>query len=84
MIMQASPIPYIREARLRGPIFDPGDQTEIISGVDTQFFVDHGEPLEALSIVKETCEWPLGSLHDGYEYLLIFPSKYRRTKSLIS
>ncbi|KAI1935012.1 hypothetical protein LOZ66_005561 [Ophidiomyces ophidiicola] len=80
-IMQASPISYIREAKLCGTLFDPQDSTGIVCGVNTGFFVDHDEPLEALELVQENWEWPLGELPDGYEFLLILPGKHRRSRS---
>ncbi|KAH8731829.1 hypothetical protein GQ44DRAFT_603835, partial [Phaeosphaeriaceae sp. PMI808] len=61
-IMKASPVDYIRSAKLRGKIFDPEDSSGLVSSVDTNFFVDHEEPLEALTWVKENKEWPLGHL----------------------
>lgn len=79
--MQASPIPYIREAKLRGALFEPEDSTGLVCGVNTQFFVDHEEPIEALKMVQETWEWPLGDLLDGHEFLLILPGKHRRFRS---
>jgi hypothetical protein len=34
-----------------------------ISCADTQFWVDHGEPLEALQLIKEKgAIWPFGNL----------------------
>lgn len=79
--MSASPIPYIRDAELRGTIFGSDDTTGIVSGVNTKFFVDHEEPLDALRLVQEDWQWPLGDLPDGYEYLIIMPAKQRRSRS---
>jgi hypothetical protein len=52
----------------------------MVSSVDTNFFVDHTEPLEALAFVKENMDWPLGELIDGHEFLLILEAK-RRARS---
>ncbi|KAI0190261.1 hypothetical protein EV127DRAFT_495468 [Xylaria flabelliformis] len=52
-IMEITPIPYIRDSRLRGTLFDNKDSTALISGMDTKFFVEHDEPLEALTKVRE-------------------------------
>lgn len=79
--MKVSPIPYIRDAKLCGSLFDPGDSTGLVCGVDTGFFVDHEEPLDALERVKGIWEWPLGDLLDGHEYLLVLPAKQRRSRS---
>ena len=80
-IMRASPIPYISGAKLCGVLFEPEDSTGLVSGVNTGFFVDHEEPLEALAIVRDIWEWPLGDLPDGHEFLLIVPGKQRRSRS---
>lgn len=50
-IMNASPISYIRNAKPHGKVFDPEVADGTISCVDTSFFVDHTEPLEALECV---------------------------------
>ncbi|WEW59404.1 hypothetical protein PRK78_004876 [Emydomyces testavorans] len=80
-IMRVSPIPYIREAKLCGSLFKPEDSTGLVCGVNTGFFVDHEEPLDALKMVRETWDWPLGDLLDGHEYLLVLPGKHRRSRS---
>lgn len=77
-VIKASPIPYVREAGLHGSIFEPGDSSGLVCGVDTRFFVDHGESVETLRRVRETREWPLGELPEGHEYLLVLPGKKRR------
>lgn len=79
--MSTSPIPYIRKAELCGIIFNADDTSGIVSGVNTHFFVDHTEPLEALAVVEIEWQWPLGKLPDGHEYLLILPAKQRRSRS---
>lgn len=76
-ILGASPVRYVREARLRGSLFDEGDLTGLISAVDTGFFVDHEEPLDALHFVREEMDWPLGDLLDGHEFILIVQAKHR-------
>lgn len=81
MIMEASPVSYIKDAKLCGCLFEPGDSTGLVCGVDTGFFVDHEEPLDALEIVRQNWQWPLGDLLDGHEYLLIVPGKHRRSRS---
>ncbi|KAI8635013.1 hypothetical protein F5Y19DRAFT_470064 [Xylariaceae sp. FL1651] len=70
-IMKASPISYVKEAELRGSLFNPEDTSGVVSSVYTKFFVDHAEPLEALAQVREGLEWPLGELLDGHEFLLL-------------
>ena len=79
--MKASPVSYIRDAKLCGAVFDTADSSGLVSGVNTGFFVDHEEPLEALAHVRQSWQWPLGELPDGYEYLLVLRSKIRRSRS---
>lgn len=52
--MKESPIPYIRDAKLRGELFDPQDASGLVTGADTGFYVDHEEPLEALARVRQS------------------------------
>jgi hypothetical protein len=76
-IMKLSPISYVKDAELRGSLFDPEDKSGLISSVYTKFFVDHTEPLEALSWVREGLDWPLGELLDGYEFLFMITVRRR-------
>ncbi|KAI9674070.1 MAG: hypothetical protein M1822_009565 [Bathelium mastoideum] len=48
-IMKASPVGYVRDAKLRGSLFGSEDSSGLVSSVDTGFFVDHEEPLQALA-----------------------------------
>ncbi len=85
--MAGSPIAYVRDAKLCGTLFNPSgsaaEANELVSGVDTEFFVDHEEPLSALSWLREQNMWPLGDLPDGHEFLLVFESlRHRRPRSL--
>jgi len=75
--MKASPIRYVRDAKLRGNLFDPEDASGLVSSVDTGFLVDHEEPLEALTWVRESMDWPLGELHDGHEFVLVLEARRR-------
>ncbi|PGH02792.1 hypothetical protein GX51_04403 [Blastomyces parvus] len=79
-VMEASPISYIKNAKLCGALFNPEDSTGLICGVDTGFYVDHEEPLDVLERVRQDFRWPLGDLLDGHEYLLILPGKKRLSK----
>ena len=71
--MKTSPVDYIKGAKLRGSLFghldDVADGT--VSSVDTNFYVDHTEPIEALERVRKNVEWPLGDLMEGHEFLLV-------------
>lgn len=71
-IMASCPVTYVRDANLRGALFEDVTINETISCADTQFWVDHGEPNEALSVIKDKgINWPLGFLPEGHEYLLL-------------
>lgn len=78
-IMKVSPVRYVANAKLCGTLFNNNDTSGMISGVDTGFYVDHEEPLEALQWLRQFMEWPLGDLLDGHEFLLVIPA--RRIKS---
>lgn len=73
-ILKASPVSYIKDAKLSGTLFDIKDPTG--SCVNTEFFVDHEEPLRVLETVRQSWQWPLGDLPEGHEYLLILPGKH--------
>lgn len=83
-IMKASPIRYVKEAKLSGSLFNPEDASGIVSSVDTSFWIDHTEPLEALARAREVMEWPLGELNDGHESLLILKVRHRSPSGLRS
>ncbi len=76
-IMKASSIDYIKNAKLHGSLFDPTVTDGAISDVDTGFFIDHTEPLEALERARKDRDWPLGELIDGHEFLLIHEAKHQ-------
>jgi hypothetical protein len=76
-VIKVSPISYVKDAELRGSLFDPEDTSGAISSVYTNFFVDHTEPLEALAWVREGLDWPLGELLNGYEFLLMIEVRRR-------
>lgn len=75
--MEASPIDYIKGAKLRGSLFEPSDNVAdgTVSCIDTNFYVDHTEPLEALERVRESHDWPLGELMEGHEFLFILEAE---------
>lgn len=74
-ILASSPIEYLRKAKLSGSLFNRLDNSGLVCGVDTNFFVDHTEPLQALEQVRKFREWPLGDLIDGCEFLVIIQAK---------
>jgi hypothetical protein len=81
----ASPVNYVKDATLCGSLFDPSYTSGMVSGVDSHFFVDHDEPLEALAWFQEDGSWPLGDLRDGCEFLFLLDrSRRRRSRSASS
>ena len=74
---KASPISYVRDAKLRGSLFDPEDVSGLVASVDSGFWVDHAEPLEALAWARNTVDCPLGELHDGHEFNLVLEARCR-------
>ncbi|KAK6843397.1 hypothetical protein PG987_004257 [Apiospora arundinis] len=80
-ITEVSPIPYIKNTKLSGKLFDVKETNGLISGVNTDFLVDHEEPKEALALIREEWNWPLGDLPDGHKFLLILQGKSRRSRS---
>lgn len=71
-IISASPINYVKDAKLCGSLFSQNDTTGLVCGVNSDFFVDHAEPLQALDWFKQMGTWQLGDLPDGHEFLLLF------------
>jgi hypothetical protein len=70
-VMGASPVEYVRTAKLCGSLFDDNILDGTISCADTDFFVDHTEPLEALVAVHaKGVSWPFGKLPEGHEFLV--------------
>tara|TARA_R110002033_G_scaffold90677_1_gene140536 strand:+ start:232 stop:762 length:531 start_codon:yes stop_codon:yes gene_type:complete len=52
-VMATCPVTYVRDAKLRGALLEDQPSDGTISCADTQFWVDHGEPDEALSVMKD-------------------------------
>ena len=47
-IIKVSLISYIKDAELRGSLFDSSDKSSAVSSVYTKFFVNYTKPLAAL------------------------------------
>lgn len=77
MIIDTSPVSYLKNARLHGSLFQDGIDGGAVCSVNTEFFVDHDEPLQTLKRWEERQDmaWPLGELAEGHEFLCIVPSK---------
>lgn len=63
---------YIRNGSLHGSLLDSEVNDDTISSIDTAFFVDRAEPLQALQRAQQDSIWPLGELKVGHEFLLLF------------
>lgn len=72
-------ITYIHSAKVYGTIFEDTGST-MVSGLDTEFFVDHQEPNEALSFIKETMDWKLEEFEEGHEFLLLLQQRRRSAR----
>ncbi|KIW28090.1 uncharacterized protein PV07_07774 [Cladophialophora immunda] len=71
-VMASSPVRYVRSATLKGRLFEEDSSQRVFCCADTNFWVDHMEPAEALAAVKARgLGWPFGDLPDGHEYLLL-------------
>lgn len=71
-VMESCPVGYVKEAKLRGSLFEDDVNDGTVSCADTQFWVDHEEPLKALKLVKKKgIVWPFGELPDGHEFLVL-------------
>jgi len=76
--MAASPVPYVRNARVHGNLFDPTLSDGSVSSANTDFFVDYTEPIQALHTVGEAgINWPFGELPEGHEFLVFIKPRNR-------
>ena len=67
-IMRSSPVPYVKEAGLRGSLLGTGEDGSV-SCADTAFWIDHEEPLAALvSVWAKGIEWSFGDLPEGMSF----------------
>ena len=76
-ILRFSTVPYIAGGRLHGSLFEADSEATsgTVCSVDTNFYVSHDEPLAALKEFEHIHgDWPLGSLLEGHEYLLVIPA----------
>ncbi|KAF9532691.1 hypothetical protein CPB83DRAFT_807156 [Crepidotus variabilis] len=72
-IVQSSPVNYVRTMKLRGSLFQDNVSSNAACCGFTDFYVDHAEPLQALTGYKNSGNWPLGELPEGHEFLTIHP-----------
>ncbi|CAD6442593.1 c9b8a773-5de2-459c-bc87-4cb9654c492d [Sclerotinia trifoliorum] len=79
-LMKSCPVEYVRDAKIRGSLFAEGDEGTDLDGTvacaNTQFWVDHKEPLDALGVLREKgIVWPFGELPDGCEFMVLVRSR---------
>ena len=72
-ILACTPVSYLKNLQLHGSLFEENCTTGAVSSVNTSFYVDHMEPLDALRRYQEANRWILGELLDGHEFLIILP-----------
>ncbi|KAK7690439.1 hypothetical protein QCA50_005537 [Cerrena zonata] len=71
-VLASATVDYLKTGQLRGSLFDPKDASGAVSTIFTNFYVDHAEPLSVLGdVISKHGKWPLGSLLDGHEFLVI-------------
>lgn len=75
-ILHSCPVRYVKEAELHGSLFEEDVNDRTVSCADTNFWVDHEEPLEALKIITEKgIIWHFGELPQGHEFLVLINYK---------
>ena len=72
-VMQCSPVSYLKGAQLHGQLFEELCTDGAVSLADTNYYVDHAEPLEVFRSYLSAEKWRLGSLRDGHEFILLIP-----------
>jgi hypothetical protein len=74
--MAISPVPYVRRAAfemaLEGFAGERAFGGVLVGSENTNFYVDHAEPKEALEdLQRRGRSWPFGELPEGSEYLVV-------------
>ena len=79
-IITACNIPYLVDKPLIGNMLADTDTntTGLNLQIDSGFYTDHSDPLEALNSLQDEVNWPLGPLLDGHEFIAIFAVGSRR------
>lgn len=73
--MDESPVAYVKNARLRGSLFDDEDSDGSVCCADTGFWVDQTESVAALEqLKKKGVKWPFGELLEGCEFVVLIRS----------
>lgn len=82
-VLHGSSIAYLRSTKLHGSLFaasntsgeyeDEDENDGTICCVETEFFMEHEEALQALDYLEthKKIQWPLGDLLEGSEFVLL-------------
>ncbi|KAK0493342.1 hypothetical protein EDD18DRAFT_1179631 [Armillaria luteobubalina] len=71
-MLSATTVDYLKNAQLRGSLFEEKPVAGTVSSIDTKFYVDRGEPLAVLKAhIASSGSWPLGELLEGHEFLIV-------------
>jgi hypothetical protein len=73
-VLSHSPVQYLHNSKPHGSLFDNNTKDGTYCSIDTQFFVDHTEPLTILDQIPRN-NWPYGSLLEGHEFATIVQHK---------
>jgi hypothetical protein len=68
-------VTYLANKSLVGTVFQtiPNiDERTPKALINSEFHIDHREPLEALSNLPIDVQWPLGPLLEGHEFIVVF------------
>lgn len=90
--MAVSPVPYVRRAAFEMALDGFADERAfggvLIGSANTNFYVDHAEPKEALDeLQRRGRRWPFGELPEGSEYLVVamkFGHRHRSSSTSVS
>jgi hypothetical protein len=78
-------IKYLLNKPLVGTLFQPTDsglqEEQPRVQINTAFYTDHTEPLDALTKLPRDVEWPLGPLLEGHEFVVVFHVRSNRMRN---
>jgi hypothetical protein len=77
-------ITYLADKPLIGSTFGTiphVDKTTPKALINSEFHIDHREPLEALVSLPLDVQWPLGPLLEGHEFIVVFEAGTNRTRT---
>ena len=64
-------IEYLIGKNLVGKLFG-NESDETVALVDSEFYIDHTKPVQALANLPSYIYWPLGKLLEGHEFVALF------------